>query len=83
MMRVVGLSCLAGLLAIGISAAHATDKYHVTQEERAACTDDAARLCSSAYPDEDKLLACLKMNRESLSSICLVAFDAGLKRRHL
>ena len=51
--------------------------------KRAACTVDAVRLCSSAYPDEDLLIACMRQNRASLSQACLVAFDAGIKRRHL
>ena len=59
------------------------DKYKVTNAEKAACTADAIRLCMSAYPNEEKLLACMKENRESLSDTCRVAFDAGVRRRHL
>jgi hypothetical protein len=59
------------------------DKYHVTNAERAACSEDAVRLCSAAYPDEDALIACMKANRSQLSNACMVAFDAGIHRRHL
>ncbi len=75
---------LGALLGLGLStSARSDDRYHVTDQEKAACTEDAARLCISAYPDEGKLLSCMKTNRASLSPACLTAFDAGVKRRHL
>lgn len=61
----------------------AGDQFRVTDKEKAACTEDAVRLCMNAYPDELKLLSCMKANRASLSPTCLAAFDAGVKRRHL
>lgn len=73
---------LALILLPGI-ALSATDKFRVTAAEKAACGEDAARLCISAYPDEDKLLRCMKQNRTSLTPACLVAFDAGVRRRRL
>ena len=80
-------ACLAGLIltfAFDACAVGATeDKYKVTNAEKAACTIDAMRLCSETYPDEDALLNCMKVNRASLSSTCRVAFDAGVRRRHL
>ena len=70
-------------LLVAFPSAAQADKFHVTAEEKAACSDDAARFCSNAYPDEDKLLSCMKVNRTALSANCLVAFDTGVKRRHL
>ena len=61
----------------------APDKYKITNAEKAACSMDAVRLCSDAYPNEDRLLACMKANHEALSSICRVAFDEGVRRRRL
>ena len=71
--------------AVGLSpVAHAQpDPYHITAYEKAACTTDAIRLCSDAYPDEGKLLSCMAANRASLTGTCLAVFDAGLKRRRL
>ncbi len=66
-----------------LAPACATDALHITEAEKAACTQDAERLCASAYPDEQKLLACMKANRASLGPTCLPVFDAGLKRRGL
>ena len=69
--------------AVPFSSLALDDKYHITPEEKAACSSDVVRLCFEAYPNEDKLLSCMKQNRESLSAGCRVAFDAGRKRRRL
>lgn len=72
------------LLALAASPAFASaDKFHVTDSEKAACTSDAVRFCYGTYPDESKLLSCMKQNRSMLSDTCRVAFDAGVKRRRL
>ena len=69
---------------LGVVAAHAQgDTFHITPEEQAACMDDATRLCSAAYPDETKLLTCMRQNMHSLTGNCAVVFKAGLKRRHM
>ena len=74
---------LTGALGAPVVAYGQADPYHVTDKEKAACTPDAERLCASSYPDERKLLACMEANKASLSSGCLVVFNAGIKRRHL
>lgn len=56
---------------------------NITAEEHVACDGDAERLCMSAYPDEDKLLTCMKTNIHQLTPVCLAVFEAGMKRRHL
>lgn len=61
--------------------AQTSDPLHITPAEKAACSADAMRLCSSTYPDENRLLACMSANRASLGPTCLKAFDAGVKRR--
>lgn len=65
------------------SAASSQDPYKITPREKAACTTDAMRFCAYTYPDASQLLSCMKSNRTSLSPMCLAAFDAGMKRRHL
>lgn len=70
------------ILAGSMSPASA-DPFHVTDAEKAACTSDAVRFCYGTYPDETKLLSCMKQNRSMLSDTCRVAFDAGVKRRRL
>lgn len=83
MRHVILIFCLSAGSATAVAAPLANDPYHLTDVERAACTDDAVRLCSDAYPDQHKVLACMKANRSSLSATCLPVFDAGVKRRHL
>lgn len=84
MRRIMSSIGLVSLIAS--TAAHGQevqDKYHITNAEKAACTMDAMRLCSGVYPSEDGLILCMRQNHGSLSSICRVAFDLGLKRRHM
>lgn len=84
MRRFVVGGCLQVMLFAGTSCGAApADPYRITGREKAACTADAIRLCSHTYPDERALLQCMKTNRPSLSSMCLTAFDAGVKRRRL
>jgi len=46
-----------------------------TESERAACTSDVFRLCGSEIPDVDRIIACMKAKRASLSAPCKVVFD--------
>ncbi len=71
------------LLVAGTGTAIPADPLHITAAEKAACTQDAMRLCSGAYPDEEKLIGCMKANRTALSATCGAAFDAGVRRRGL
>ena len=74
---------VAALLAFGGPVRAQVDKYHVTPEEQAACEGDATLLCSHTYPDEDRLIDCMRRNRAHLTAVCRTTFEAGLKRRHL
>ena len=65
------------------TASAAPDKLNITPEEHAACDADATSLCADAYPDEDKLLACMKSKRSQLSATCAPVFVAGMKKRRL
>lgn len=73
---------LAGLLALPSSASAQTDKYDVTAEEHAACDADVYRLCSDSQ-NQDQVLACMRGQRQMLTSTCRVVFESGMKRRHL
>ena len=48
-----------------------------TPEQRAACTPDAFRLCSSYIPDPGSVEQCLKQNKSNLSEACRSVFDEG------
>jgi hypothetical protein len=45
-----------------------------TAEQRAACTPDAFRLCSSHIPNISAITTCMKKNRENLSPACKAVF---------
>ena len=45
-----------------------------TAEQRAACTPDAFRLCSSEIPSIPGITACMKKNFEKLSPACKAVF---------
>lgn len=46
-----------------------------TPEQRAACTPDAFRLCSSYIPDADKVEGCLRQRKLDLSDACRSVFE--------
>jgi len=55
------------------TAAFAEDRG--TPEQRAACTPDAFRLCSSYIPDADKVEGCLRQRKPDLSVACRSVFE--------
>jgi hypothetical protein len=46
-----------------------------TAEQRAACTPDVFRLCSSEIPNVSGIIACMKAKKSSLSAACRAVFD--------
>jgi hypothetical protein len=66
--RLVALVAVAGTLSVGAAA-------QGTPEQRAACQGDAERLCSQYIPDVERITACMKQNRRSLSPRCRVFFE--------
>ena len=44
-----------------------------TPEERAACMDDAFKVCGHAIPDRDRVGACLYQNISRISPACRAA----------
>lgn len=82
MLRQVVLAAVATTLPLAAAVAE-DNKFNITPLEKAACATDAIRLCSQTYPDEDKLLDCMRGNVRSLSLVCSATFRAGLKRRHI
>jgi hypothetical protein len=64
---------LALTLAMGARAAEQMG----TEEQRAACTPDAMRLCSAHIPDVPKIIACMKHNYRNLSAECRAVMAKG------
>jgi hypothetical protein len=78
-MSIKSLSLRAGrtgriILVTAFSLTAVASAQAVTAEQRAACTPDAIRLCSSEIPDVAKVTACMKANQGSLSPRCRAAF---------
>ena len=63
---------VAGLLGLAAAAAVSptAQALDVTAEQRSACMGDAFRLCSSEIPDVDRVLACMRVHKASLSDHC-------------
>jgi hypothetical protein len=49
-----------------------------TAEQRAACTSDVFRLCSTEIPNVDRILICLKRERANLSKPCQAVLSAPI-----
>jgi hypothetical protein len=46
-----------------------------SDSQRAACTPDVFRLCSSEIPNVDRIVACLKKEKPNLSAGCQAVFN--------
>ena len=89
MIRIRSVAATLSWLLVYSTCLHSTcqagvvDKYRITPEERASCQADAGTLCSTVYPDEDRLIECMKANEARLTPTCAKTFQQGLQRRHL
>ena len=63
-----------GALVLAASLVSANAAEIATAEQRAACTPDAFRLCSSHIPNIPAITACMKKNFENLSPACKAVF---------
>lgn len=72
-----GLALLLGLVLLTGTPALAQG----TPEQRAACEDDAMRLCGQFVPDVQRITACMHGKRRYLTARCRAVFDSGSKRR--
>lgn len=71
---------LAAILVLAAVSAAGSVQAEVTAAERAACTPDAFRLCSSVIPDMGKIIQCLRASKASLSPGCRAAYEAAETR---
>lgn len=49
------------------------------ESPRKACRADAQKLCASAIPNQEKVLACLEANKPQLSQACQTALEEAGK----
>lgn len=67
------------ILALGLVTFSTSSNALGTSEERAACTPDVFKLCSSEIPSVDKIIACMKKKKSQLSPKCKAVFNAPQK----
>jgi hypothetical protein len=72
-LAVVGLVWVCWLFSIPAAA-------QGTPEQRAACQDDALRLCGQYVPDVERITTCMKQNVRHLNPGCRAVFEAGRRR---
>jgi hypothetical protein len=72
--RVSRVILTASISLAGFASARA---FEVTAEQRAACTPDALRLCSSEIPDIGRIMACMEAKEASLSPQCRAVFQTA------
>lgn len=65
------------VVAFSVAAAASAKAAQGTAEQRAACTPDAMRLCSSEIPDVARVTACMKAKQASLSARCRAMFASA------
>lgn len=65
---------------LGFASTAAVAQKYTRQQQEAACSDDAFRLCQDAVPDEAKVVACMTKNRTKLSTYCKLVFDGSMAR---
>jgi hypothetical protein len=76
--RICKLTSGSAVLALAL-VTFSTSSFAIgTAEQRAACTPDALRLCSSEIPNIPRIVACLKQNRPNLSKPCQAAMRSPL-----
>ena len=75
------LIAIAFVMTVIVFSGHVSPAFAYTQEEQAACQDDAFRLCGQAIPDEQRVKACLISNMRRLSPACRRVFGRGSRRR--
>ncbi|MGY4238227.1 hypothetical protein ACVIIW_007174 [Bradyrhizobium sp. USDA 4449] len=74
MTRLMPALFAAVVVALG-SAAASGQENQGTAEQRAACTPDAFRLCSSYIPNPSGVEACLRQRKSDLSQACKAVFE--------
>ncbi len=65
---------ILGLTTVGLIVCTATLSLAETAADRAACTPDVFRFCSSEIPNVPGIKACLRRQRKSLSTACKEVF---------
>jgi len=71
-LRTAGFAVAVGISLLGMAGTSNAQEF--TAEQRAACSPDAFRLCSSEIPNVPAIAACMRKHRSSLSVACKAVF---------
>jgi hypothetical protein len=61
-------------LGVGLTMLPAASRAFTEDDQRRLCTGDVFRLCSSEIPDVERITACMRRQRASLSEGCRRVF---------
>jgi len=73
--RLLASACFLALASFTVPSAAQAQAVTASAEERAACTPDVFRLCSSEIPNVTRIIACMKRERPKLSPACAAFFN--------
>jgi hypothetical protein len=77
MKRILKLTSASVALSLSL-ATFSTPSFAVGEAEaRAACTGDVFRYCVSAIPNLDRIIGCLKQQKQKISKPCQAAMTAS------
>jgi hypothetical protein len=64
--------CMIRSIAFGIAVVLSAATFAAAQsnDEQAACKDDALRVCGDAIPDRDQVARCLNLKKDQISQAC-------------
>ena len=65
---------LAALVVLCCTLWPAASRAFTEEEQQRLCTPDVFRLCSSEIPDRERIIACMRRQRASLSPACRSVF---------
>jgi len=68
--------CGVTVVALALAALVTPSSAVGTEDQRAACTPDVFRLCSSEIPSVDRIVACLEREKPRLSEGCRAVFSS-------
>lgn len=69
------ISASANLANVAITAANAAASEEERKAVRAACSDDAKKLCAGVRPGQGRLINCMQAHAKELSPACRERFE--------
>lgn len=73
----IAIAVLALTISAGTLRAEEEHSIWWYAKAKIACLPDAARLCASAMPDEDRVKECMKDKRKLVSASCAEFYPGG------